>query len=149
MSHIAQLRKYSHGRGHIRQNLGGKLQEFSKYFTVEQAQTILPEIRGQLQCISQIRGDIRQLGTELEGAGASNGEAKEAQARFTELVKELGVLVDELQASGVILRDMDKGLIDFPSLRDGKTIFLCYILNEKSIAFWHTLEDGFGGRRPI
>jgi hypothetical protein len=50
---------------------------------------------------------------------------------------------------GIVLRDLDRGLIDFPSLRDGSEVYLCWIEGETDIGFWHELDAGFTGRRPL
>ena len=127
----------------------GPLDRFGKYFSLDEAAAILPEIRVQLESIRRIRSTISDLAAELEGAVRGNGDTQSSQPRFVQLVKELEGLVGEVQDSGVILRDPDTGLIDFPSIRDGGEIFLCYRLGEDKIEFWHDLEEGFPGRKPL
>jgi hypothetical protein len=55
----------------------------------------------------------------------------------------------ELQAMGVVLRDLDRGLVDYPSLKDGQEIYLCWEEGESEIGFWHDTESGYGGRQPL
>lgn len=55
----------------------------------------------------------------------------------------------EMEAIGVQVKDLDKGLLDFPCLIDGRTVLLCWKLGEKEIGFWHSIEDGFAGRKPL
>ena len=55
----------------------------------------------------------------------------------------------ELQAMEVVLRDLDRGLVDFPSIRDGREVFLCWEEGEDEIGYWHDLEAGYGGRQPL
>jgi hypothetical protein len=63
---------------------------------------------------------------------------------------ELSRAVAELEAVDVVLRDVERGLIDFPAWRDGHEVYLCWLLDdEKEIGFWHPLETGIGGRRPL
>jgi hypothetical protein len=62
---------------------------------------------------------------------------------------EIAACVEELNELGVQVKDLDIGLIDFPSLRDGDEILLCWRLGEGDIAWWHTLDGGFAGRQPI
>ena len=59
------------------------------------------------------------------------------------------VVPQELQEMEVVLRDLDRGLVDFPSIRDGEEVFLCWEEGEDEIGFWHELEAGYGGRRPL
>ena len=122
---------------------------FGRYFTLDDALTILPEIRDQLKRVSRMRAEIRGLAAELETAVRGNGQSQGTQPQFVKLVKELERLVGEVQERGVIVRDLDTGLIDFPSIRDSDEIFLCYRLGEETIEFWHGLEEGFPGRKPL
>jgi len=58
-------------------------------------------------------------------------------------------LLVALEEAGIVLRDIDRGLIDFPALREGREIYLCWELGEDEVAHWHELESGFGGRAPL
>ena len=58
-------------------------------------------------------------------------------------------LLETLEESGIVLRDIDRGLVDFPALSDGREIYLCWELGEDEVAYWHELEAGFGGRQPL
>jgi hypothetical protein len=62
---------------------------------------------------------------------------------------ELSRAVGELEAVDIVLRDVDRGLVDFPSLRDGEEVYLCWLVDESEIGFWHEPEAGFAGRRPL
>ena len=53
------------------------------------------------------------------------------------------------QGSGIVIRDVDRGLIDFPAIRDGEEVYLCWELGEDSVEYWHDLESGYGGRRQL
>ena len=122
---------------------------FGRYFTLDDALAILPAIQDRLLRISRKRAEIRGLAAELETTVRGNGQSQKAQPQFIKLVRELEGLVGEVQERGVIVRDLDTGLIDFPSIRDGEEIFLCYRLGEETIEFWHGLEEGFPGRKPL
>ena len=65
------------------------------------------------------------------------------------LVEELDAIVHEIEESGAHLKDVQLGLVDFPSERDGELVYLCWQFGESEIAFWHRVEDGFAGRRPL
>jgi hypothetical protein len=62
---------------------------------------------------------------------------------------ELSRAVAELQAVDVVVRDVDRGLVDFPSIRDGEEVYLCWLIEEQEVAFWHEPEAGFAGRQPL
>ena len=57
--------------------------------------------------------------------------------------------LSEIQELGIVVRDVDRGLIDFPAIHDGREVYLCWQLDEQTVGFWHDLESGYGGRRPI
>jgi hypothetical protein len=63
--------------------------------------------------------------------------------------RELAEVIDEIVAHGAQVKDIDEGLIDFPALSGGETVLLCWKLGEAEIGYWHTVEDGFAGRREL
>jgi hypothetical protein len=92
---------------------------------------------------------------ELEGRIRGNGGGippatlAEAAAEIERLERELSGIVDEIVELGAEVKDLDEGLIDFPALRGGETVLLCWKLGEGEIEYWHRVEDGFAGRRPL
>jgi hypothetical protein len=58
-------------------------------------------------------------------------------------------LVDQFASGDIVLRDIDRGLVDFPAIREGREVYLCWQLGEEAVEHWHDLESGFGGRQPI
>jgi hypothetical protein len=64
-------------------------------------------------------------------------------------MRALAAAVDAIVARGIQVKDLDTGLLDFPSLRDGEEVLLCWRVGESRVAYWHTYDDGFAGRRPI
>jgi hypothetical protein len=65
------------------------------------------------------------------------------------VARELAKTIDDIVAHGAEIKDLDEGLIDFPALRHGETVLLCWKLGEDEIRYWHTLEDGFAGRQEL
>ena len=116
---------------------------FGRYFTLEDALTILPEIQDRLLQISRKRAEIRGLAAELETTVRGNGQSQAAQPHFVELVRELEGLVHEVQERGVIVRDLDTGLIDFPSIRDGEEVFCVTALGKRQSGSGTVLRRGF------
>jgi hypothetical protein len=92
---------------------------------------------------------------ELEGRIRGNGGGippatlADAAAEIERLERELSGIVDEIVDHGAEVKDIDEGLIDFPALRRGETVLLCWKLGEDEIRYWHRVEDGFAGRRPL
>ena len=76
-------------------------------------------------------------------------ELAQATAEVDAVARRLARLVDEITTHGAQVKDLDSGLIDFPALRGGETVLLCWQLGEDEIAWWHRVEDGFAGRRPL
>lgn len=125
-------------------------------FTVAEANALLPEI---VPLLMEMRARKVELDTalaalekltpamRLDGHAA---EARELEARIHDLSTELAAGVDHLHDQGIEIKSIDHGLIDFPSLRGGRVIFLCWRLGEgASIRFWHEINAGFAGRKRL
>jgi hypothetical protein len=125
--------------------------QFDIHYTVEEANAMLPELRSLL---GEIRAARDQLATDWEGAvpilrmAATNGGGKPATLLVADLLR-LNDLMRSLASRGVLIKDIDRGLVDFPHWRDGQEVVLCWELSEERVEFWHDLESGFGGRQPI
>ena len=83
------------------------------------------------------------------GGGVRPHEVDELQVAMDDEAAEIVRCVAELQELGLLVKDLDEGLVDFPALRGGEEVLLCWRLGEEEVAFWHTLEDGFAGRKPL
>ena len=129
------------------------------YFRIERAEELLPEIEPELReavSLYQFLKDAEQqfeaavervamLGGALLGA---NGLLTK-RGRRDALASRLQESLDAIQERGCFVKDLDAGLIDFPTLFHGEEVFLCWQLGEEKIAFWHGIEEGFGGRKAI
>ncbi len=125
-------------------------------FTVKEANEMLPELAPLLM-------EMRARKVALDGALAAlesltpamrlNGhavEARELESRIHELSTELAAGVDHLAAQGIAIKSLDHGLIDFPALRDGRVVYLCWRLGEgPAIRYWHDIDAGFAGREEL
>lgn len=129
-----------------------------RYFSLEQANGMLPWLRVQLEqirALSQELARLRQAVEDLTLASRANGhgvlDRRLAEARQAESSAEgrLSALAQEVAERGVVLRDVQRGLVDFPTLRDGRVIFYCWLLGEDGIRFWHEVDAGFTGRQPL
>jgi hypothetical protein len=77
-------------------------------------------------------------------------QARELEARIQEVTEDLAAGIDQVTAMGIDIKSLEHGLIDFPSLREGRVVFLCWRLGEgPTIRFWHDIDAGFAGRRPL
>ena len=129
-----------------------------RHFTPEEANAALAEVRPLVERMVERRrahAAALERQEELEGHIRGNGGGippatlAEAAAEIERLARELSHLVDEIAERGAEVKDLDEGLIDFPALRRGETVLLCWKLGEDEIRYWHGLEDGFAGRRPL
>jgi hypothetical protein len=127
-------------------------------FTPAEANSALSGVRPLAERLVAIRARLRSLeGTQRglvhaiggNGGGHAAGDLNAARDEFTELVGELDDCLTRLEATGVLLKDPDTGLLDFPAIRDGETVLLCWRAGEDDVSYWHAVADGFAGRKPI
>ena len=123
-----------------------------KYFTLEEAQNVLPEVRKKLIALMKLNKAVQML-NEIQVEYADDFEAVwnevERNKQYHELSHTFFKLYQELLKTGAMVKDLNTGLIDFYSKFGGRDIFLCYKFGEKKIGFWHPLETGFGGRQSV
>jgi hypothetical protein len=124
-----------------------------KLFTIDEANALLPSVR---EILRKIQGSRRRLSTYREAAklaadGAEQGGGgMEGGALYATILTNFTEEIAELDALGVQLKDFDRGLVDFPSLREGRVILLCWQLGEgDQLEWWHDMDAGFGGRTPL
>ena len=127
-----------------------------KYFTLEEANRALPDVEQIVRRLRRVRDEavalreaVEAQWAALEGEAASLTEIGDAQQRLDALQVGFGDLVRQLEARGVLLRDLDAGLVDFPTVAGPAEVYLCWRLGEPDIAFWHGLGEGFAGRKPL
>lgn len=123
-----------------------------KLFTIDEANSLLPHIAPKLGLIKKLYARLDSMKPEArEAAGASNfGGGMAGGTTYVNTLYQVGKLTSELFNLGVELKDYDRGLIDFPSMRGGRVVLLCWQLGEpESIEWWHETDGGFGGRKPI
>jgi hypothetical protein len=129
-----------------------------RHFTPEEANAALAEVRPLVEKMVEHRrahAAALERQEELEarirgnGGGIPPATLAEAQADVDREERAIARLVDEIGQHGAQVKDIDEGLIDFPALRHGETVLLCWRLGEDEIRYWHTVEDGFGGRREL
>jgi hypothetical protein len=127
-------------------------------FTPAEANSALEEVRPVAERLVAVRVRMRELERsqgELvlaiggNGGGYAATDLNAAQAELAGLAEAAVACVERLEELGATLKDLDLGLLDFPSERDGVAVLLCWHVGEESVAFWHGLEEGYGGRKPI
>lgn len=122
-----------------------------RYFTLPEANEMLDNIRPIVDEIQEIRQLILKNQPEAWPAiekSAGNG-GNRALSNMVKDFEKLDMLVHQIQDLGVLIKDINLGLLDFPALKDGREVYLCWQYGEGDIAFWHEVEAGFAGRQPI
>ena len=121
-----------------------------RHFTLVEAQQLLPQVEPMVRKLHNAGARLSdaELHELLSDAAPGNGGGEPGRAVGEDFV-ELRSLVAELQGRGIVVRDVSRGLIDFPSIREDREIYLCWELGEDEIAYWHELDTGYGGRRPL
>ena len=133
-----------------------------KLFTPEEANAMLAQVRPVVERVTEASAALREAQAQLAVLLRTHGEATmdtpghparehywSLVARAREMEDRLQQLADELAFQGVELKDLDRGLLDFRSQRDGEEVCLCWQLGEPEVAWWHGLKTGFAGRQPI
>ena len=122
----------------------------SRHFTREEANALLPSLEPLLRQLRDAKEELTDAEAHelLSDAAPSNGGGDPGQ-QVGEAFLEVRRLLEVLEESGIVLRDIDRGLVDFPSDRDGEEIYLCWELGEDEVAYWHDLSSGYGGRQPL
>jgi len=129
-----------------------------RFFTPAEARAALDEVRSQTERLVAARADqlaaraqLFELNTVAQGNGHKlDGELLvSVRAEVERAEAELAEALSALEEIGVVVKDIDAGLIDFPSLREGEEVFLCWQLGEPDVMWWHSRDDGFRGRKPI
>jgi hypothetical protein len=129
--------------------------QFSKIFTVGEANALLPTLRPVLENILE---NIRRLKSKSEVVIRNEQLDPEApnlmdrlreDADIARLLHQVKLGVDEIHGSGCICKGVEQGLIDFPCMLGPEVVFLCWQLGEPAVSHWHRIEDGFAGRRAL
>ena len=124
-----------------------------KLFTIEEANSLLSSVRPIVKSIQRSHRRVISFQTTAQHAaeGAENGGGGMTQGpRYANLLIELSLGAGQLESLGVQLKDYSQGLIDFPSMRDGRVVLLCWKADEgDQLEWWHDIETGFGGRQPL
>ena len=121
-----------------------------RHYSLVEASALLPRVA---ELLAKMRSARDRLGDAeareaLDAAGQSNGGGQPGKV-VSEGFLQLRESMLELRERDIVLRDLDRGLVDFPALRDGREVYLCWEEGEPEIGFWHEPEAGFGGRRPL
>jgi hypothetical protein len=140
----------------------------SRFYDIDAANAAIPELEGIVGILGDQRAELVRLRDEVLAAGSGGagspapvtapigtGEAHSPndlrliRLRMQGLIDQMAAGVARIDALGLTLRDIERGLVDFPALVAGRQVWLCWRHGESSIGWWHDLETGFDGRRPL
>ena len=128
------------------------------FFDIDSANTALEEVGPLLATLADQRAELIRLRDRALAAHASasgggpdleRDEAQRIRLRMQGIVDQMAAAVARIDALGITLRDIERGLIDFPALASGRQVWLCWELGEERVGYWHELDTGFGSRRPL
>ena len=130
----------------------------SRYFTLEEANAAVTELRPVVEELTQHRRNLAaaqlrqaEIVTRIAGNGGdlAPSDLREAQAAIEAEAAALAACADRIDAVGAQIKSLEEGLLDFPSRRGDEEILLCWKLGEDEISFWHGVDEGFAGRKPL
>jgi hypothetical protein len=130
----------------------------ARFFDIDAANEALAEVAPLLATLADQRAELIRLRDRTLAAHASTGggpaeiddaEAQRIRLRMQGIVDQMAAAVAQIDRLGITLRDIERGLIDFPALAGGRQVWLCWQLGEDAVEYWHELETGFGSRRPL
>jgi hypothetical protein len=121
-----------------------------RHWTPEQANELLPIVGATIRRLRDARHRLAERGfdSELARLADAAGGAWPGRERARASV-EVMLCFETLERLDIVVRDLERGLVDFPSLIDGREVYLCWLLDEPSVGHWHGVESGFAGRRPL
>ncbi|MGA2685863.1 MAG: DUF2203 domain-containing protein [Verrucomicrobiota bacterium] len=123
---------------------------FDKHYTRDEARAMLPQIRKWLERLNQLRHLLeryeKRLSTLMKQGHDAGGQTVNDQVRTLADVQEV---LAEFQRRQIFIKDLERGLVDFPAIIGGREVFLCWEQDEDDVEFWHDLESGFGGRERL
>ncbi|MDB6125615.1 MAG: hypothetical protein JWQ71_4608 [Pedosphaera sp.] len=124
--------------------------QFQKHYTREEARALLPQIRQWLDQLVLLRTDLEKNNRRVDGLMASGqDQGGDLVNRSIRLLSEMKTLFLEFQSREILIKELERGLIDFPAIIGGREVFLCWEKGDADIEFWHDIDSGYAGREPL
>jgi hypothetical protein len=124
--------------------------QFEKHYTRDEANALLPQIRKWLQHLNQVREELHRFEKRLSGlTEQGNDTGGETVNSWIRALADMQATLAEFQRRQIFIKDLERGLLDFPALIGGREVFLCWEADEEAVEFWHDLETGYGGRERL
>jgi hypothetical protein len=123
---------------------------FDKHYTRDEARALLPQIRQWLEQLNRLRQDLERFDKRLSGlTGQGNDVGGETVNSWIRALADMQGILAEFQRRQIFIKDLSRGLVDFPAIIGGREAFLCWEQEEDDVEFWHDLDAGFGGRERL
>lgn len=123
---------------------------FPKHYTREEARALIPRLRGWLAELNRLRAEVERYDQRLGGLNAGGQDVGgETVNSWIRALAGLQQILAEFQHRHIFIKDLSRGLVDFPALIGGREVFLCWESDEDDIEFWHELDAGFSGREKL
>lgn len=122
-----------------------------RVFSVFEANQLIPQLQAQLSAIQRAKSILVRTREEVKRASAlaEHGGGTSVGSRYVKSLHDISANLQAIQEQGVLVKDIDLGLCDFPHIRDGRIVYLCWKLGEKEIRWWHEVTTGFNDRCPL
>ncbi len=122
---------------------------FSKHYTREQARALLPQIRVWLERLISLRKQLESQDQQLSAMSALGDTGGPLVNQWVGTMADIKDALLEFHRRQIQIKDLDRGLLDFPAVVGGKEVFLCWEKDEDDVEFWHDLDAGYAGREPL
>lgn len=123
---------------------------YEKHYTREEAQALLPQVRQWLKRLNHLRAELERFDKRLGGLmNPGHDVGGELVNNWIRALAEMQEVLSEFQKRQIMIKDLERGLVDFPAIIGGKEVFLCWEQDEADIEFWHDLDAGYGGRERL
>jgi hypothetical protein len=124
--------------------------QFTRHYTRDEARALLPQIRQWIEQLDQLRRQLHSLDQRLSAlTEAGNDTGGDLVNRWVRAIVETRELLREFHEREILIKDVERGLVDFPAIIGGKEVFLCWEKDEEDIEFWHDLDTGYAGREKL
>jgi len=123
---------------------------YRQHYTPEEARALLPQVRDWLRKLQLLRGRLEKYDPQMNSLLASGQDAGGATvSTWVRTVADMKTVLMEFQKRDIQIKELDRGLLDFPAILGGKEVFLCWEQDEEDIEFWHDLHSGYAGRERL
>ena len=129
-----------------------------RYFTLDEANDLVPWLRETFEALAPLQERAQRLHDEIapllsrilgNGGGGAGEQLDRKRREYEQTGRAINQQIDAIQEQGIIVRNVETGLVDFPSTREGREVYLCWIMEEPEIGFWHEVDAGFAARQPL